>query len=74
MVYTAILSGESNFYIVIPDSDGPQKPLKKGFPCLCYNFGEVIDENSYFIKNVHESRIVSMKSYFLNFDYRITLI
>lgn len=31
MVYTAILSGESHFYIVVPDSDDPHKPLKKGF-------------------------------------------
>ncbi|WP_420025369.1 hypothetical protein QIA36_05330 (plasmid) [Borreliella yangtzensis] len=31
MVYIAILSGESNFYIVVPDSDDPKKPLKKGF-------------------------------------------
>ncbi|SCW44869.1 Protein of unknown function [Borreliella japonica] len=68
MVYTAILSGESNFYIVVPDSDDPKKPLKKGFPCLCYNFGEVLDEGSYFLKNIHESRIISMKSSFLNFE------
>ncbi|WP_434792934.1 anti-CBASS Acb1 family protein (plasmid) [Borreliella burgdorferi] len=68
MVYTAILSGESHFYIVIPDSDDPHKPLKKGFPCLCYNFGEVIDGSSYFLKNVHESRIINMKSSFLNFE------
>lgn len=62
MVYTAILSGESHFYIVVPDSDDPSKPpLKKGFPCLCYNFGEVIDDRSYFPKNINESRIISMK-------------
>ncbi|WP_031530988.1 anti-CBASS protein Acb1 family protein [Borreliella garinii] len=68
MVYAAILSGESHFYIVVPDSDDPQKPLKKGFPCRCYNFGEVLDEGSYFLKNIHESRIISMKSSFLNFE------
>ncbi|WP_267502828.1 hypothetical protein [Borreliella garinii] len=68
MVYTAILSGESHFYIVVPDSNDPQKPLKKGFPCRCYNFGEVLDEGSYFLKNIHESRIISMKSSFLNFE------
>lgn len=68
MVYTAILSGESHFHIVFPDSDDPQKPLKKGFPCLCYNFGEVFDEGSYFLKNIHESRIINMKSSFLNFE------
>ncbi|MCD2418612.1 DUF1073 domain-containing protein, partial [Borreliella burgdorferi] len=68
MVYTAILSGESHFYIVVPDSDDPHKPLKKGFPCLCYNFGEVVDGGSYFLKNIHESRIITMKSSFLNFE------
>ncbi|MCD2421029.1 DUF1073 domain-containing protein, partial [Borreliella burgdorferi] len=68
MVYTAILSGESHFYIVVPDSDDPHKPLKKGFPCLCYNFGEVVDGRSYFLKNIHESRIITMKSSFLNFE------
>ncbi len=68
MVYTAILSGESHFYIVVPDSKDPNKPLKQGFPCLCYNFGEVIDNNSYSLKNIHNSRVISMKSSFLNFE------
>ncbi|ACO37814.1 MULTISPECIES: anti-CBASS protein Acb1 family protein [Borreliella] len=68
MVYKAILSGESHFYIVVPDSDDPKKPLKKGFPCLCYNFGEVVESNSFFLKNIHESRVISMKSTFMNFE------
>ncbi|WP_417903326.1 anti-CBASS protein Acb1 family protein [Borreliella burgdorferi] len=68
MVYKAILSGESHFYIVVPDSDDPKKPLKKGFPCLCYNFGEVVESNSFFLKNIHESRGISMKSTFMNFE------
>lgn len=68
MVYKAILSGESHFYIVVPDSDDPKKPLKKEFPCLCYNFGEVVESNSFFLKNIHESRVISMKSTFMNFE------
>lgn len=68
MVYKAILSGESHFYIVVPDSDDPKKPLKKGFPCLCYNFGEVVESNSFFLKNIHKSRVISMKSTFMNFE------
>ncbi|WP_234926698.1 hypothetical protein [Borreliella valaisiana] len=68
MAYTVILSGKSHFYIVVPYSNDPHKPTKKGFSCLCYNFGEVLDESSYFLNNIHKSRIISMKSSFLNFE------
>ncbi|AHH13421.1 Hypothetical protein BHO_0121000 (plasmid) [Borrelia hermsii YBT] len=68
MVYTAILSGESAFYIVVPDSEDPRTPLRRGFPCLCFNFGEVCNGYDYSFENIHPTRVVKMKSSFLNFQ------
>ncbi|ATQ15461.1 DUF1073 domain-containing protein (plasmid) [Borrelia miyamotoi] len=67
MVYTAILAGESAFYIVVPDSEDPSTPLKNGFPSLCYTFGEVCSGDGYSFENIHPTRIVKMQSSFLNF-------
>ncbi|UPA19113.1 DUF1073 domain-containing protein (plasmid) [Borrelia puertoricensis] len=68
MVYTAILSGESAFYIVVPDSEDPSVPLRQGFPCLCFNFGEVCSRDDSSFENIHPTRVVKMKSSFLNFQ------
>ncbi|UPA17206.1 DUF1073 domain-containing protein (plasmid) [Borrelia coriaceae] len=67
MVYKAILTGVSAFYIVVPDSEDPRTPLKCGFPCLCFNFGQVCNGDDYSFENIHPTRIIKMQSSFLNF-------
>ncbi|AHH07159.1 Hypothetical protein BCD_1093 (plasmid) [Borrelia crocidurae DOU] len=68
MVYTSIISGESAFYIVVPDSEDPRTPLKDGFESRCFNFGEVCDADDFSVDHIHPTRVIKMKSSFLNFS------
>ncbi|UGQ16715.1 anti-CBASS protein Acb1 family protein [Borrelia sp. RT5S] len=67
MVYSAILTGESSFHIVIADSEDATTPLRREFPVLTHNFGEVWSTSEAKHDNIHPTRIVKMSSSFLNF-------
>ncbi|WKC58527.1 phage portal protein [Borrelia sp. P9F1] len=67
MVYSAILTGESSFHIVIPDSDDAATPLRQDFSVLTHNFGEVWSAADCRHRDIHPTRVVTVSSSFLNF-------
>lgn len=66
MIFLAILNEKSYFHLVTGDTADASLAFNSNFGFETFAFGEVWVERSSF-RNVHETRVVKMKSSFLNF-------